>query len=381
MTRLRILHLAFEDPRRPGSGGGAVRTREIDARLAQRHDVEVVTAGWPGAHPRTEDGVRWTHTPALPGRGSSLPYFALAPLLARRRGVDLVVEDFAAPVSTLGLPRFTPAPVVAVVQWLFAAEKAAQYHLPFDRVETWGLRRHTTFVAVSEGLGARLRERAPHAAVHVVENGVDLGPPTAPDGDAPEPGTTGVVPGGPYLLFLGRLENAQKGVDVALRALADPALVGSELPLVLAGDGPDEAALRALADRLGVGARLRWAGRVEGAAKRALMAGAAAVLVPSRYETFGMVAAEAMAAGAAVVASDVDCLRDVVAHAGGVLVPPERPDALAAAVAALLADPARAADLGARGRAASARWDWDVLAGQQEQVYLDVVRAHQARGR
>ena len=50
-------------------------------------------------------------------------------------------------------------------------------------------------------------------------------------------------------------------------------------------------------------------------------------------------------------------------------------------MAALLADPARAADLGARGRAASARWDWDVLAEQQERVYLDVVRAHQARGR
>ena len=379
MTRLRVLHLAFEDPRRPGSGGGAVRTREINTRLARRHDVEVVTTGWPGARPRTEDGVRWSHTPSLPGRGSSLPYFAVAPLLARRRGVDLVVEDFAAPISTLGLPRFTSTPVVAVVQWLFAAEKAAQYHLPFDRVETWGLRQHTTFVAVSEGLGARLRERAPHAAVHVVENGVDLGAPVAPDGAPDSPAD--VVPDGRYLLFLGRLENAQKGVDVALRALADPALAGSDVPLVLAGDGPDEAVLRALADRLGVGRRLRWAGRVEGAAKRALMAGAAAVLVPSRYETFGMVAAEAMAAGAPVVASDVDCLRDVVARAGGVLVPPERPDALAAAVAALLADPARAADLGARGRAASARWDWDALAEQQERVYLDVVSAHQARGR
>lgn len=350
-----------------------MRTREINARLAQHHDVEVVTAGWSGARPRTEDGVRWRHTRALPGRGSSLPYFALAPLLARRRGVDVVVEDFAAPISTFGLPRFTRAPVVAVVQWLFAAEKAAQYHLPFDRVETWGLRQHQTFVAVSDGLGARLRERAPRAAVHVVENGVDRSGPSGPDG-------LPALPDSPCLLFVGRLEIAQKGVDVLLRALADPRLAGRDVPVVLVGDGPDEASLRAMAARLGVGHRVRWGGRVEGAGKRALMAGAAAVLVPSRYETFGMVAAEAMAAGAPVVASDVDCLRDVVAHAGGVLVPPERPDVLAAAVADLLDDPARAADLGARGRTASARWDWDVLAEQQERVYLDVVAAHQARG-
>ncbi len=372
--RLRILHLAFEDPRRPGSGGGAVRTREINARLAERHDVEVVTTGWPGARPRTEDGVRWTHTPSLPGRGSSLPYFALAPLIARRRGVDLVVEDFAAPISTVGLPRFTPTPVVAVVQWLFAAEKADQYRLPVDRVETWGLRQHETFVAVSHGLGARLRERAPHAAVHVVENGVERGA-----GD--EASGAGGDDCSPYLLFVGRLETAQKGLDVLFRALIDPLLAQTRVPLVVAGDGPDAAALRAVATRLGLEGRVRWAGRVEGAAKRSLMAGAAAVVVPSRYETFGMVAAEAMACGAPVVASDVDCLRDVVAHAGGVLVPPEDPGALAAGIAGLLGDPLRAGELGRRGLAASARWDWDVLAAAQERVYLDVVERRAGRGR
>ncbi len=367
--RLRILHLAFEDPRRPGSGGGAVRTREIDARLAERHEVHVVTAGWPGARPREEDGVSWRHTPALPGRASALPYFAAAPFLARTTDADLVVEDFAAPVSTVGLPRFTARPTVGVVQWLFAREKARQYHLPVDRVETWGLRQHRTLVAVSEGLAEVLRRRAPRARVHVVENG--LAAPVGPPPTTPHP----LAPAAPHLVHLGRLETAQKGLDVLLAALAEPALAGRREPvrLVVAGDGPDEAALRATAARLGLHDRVVWAGRASGAAKRQLLAGAAAVVVPSRYETFGMVAAEAMAEGAAVVASDIPCLRDVVAGAGGVLVPPEDPAALAGALRSLLDDPARARELGRRGRTASARYDWDRLAAAQEAVYLEAV--------
>lgn len=369
--RLRVLHLAFEDPRRPGSGGGAVRTREINARLADRHEIEVVTAGWPGARPRTEDGVSWRHTPALSGRGSSLPYFALAPLLAasaRRHRFDLVVEDFAAPVSTIGLPRATGLPVVGVVQWFFAEEKAHQYHLPFDRVQAWGLAAHSTLVAVSDGLADQLRASAPHADVHVVENGVH---------GAGGPAPTGTERSGGRLLFLGRLEVAQKGVDVLLRALAEPPLRDrADLSLHLAGDGPDERALRGLAETLGVAHRLRWLGRVSGGEKASVLAGSTVLVVPSRYETFGMVAAEGMAAGIPIVASDVPCLRDVVSGGGGVLVPSSDPVQLAGALADLLDDAPRRTRMASDGIAAVGRYDWDRLARAQEQVYLDVVERH-----
>ncbi len=56
---MRILHLAYEDPRQPGSGGGAVRTREINRRLAADHTITAVVAAYPGARPRDEDGVHW----------------------------------------------------------------------------------------------------------------------------------------------------------------------------------------------------------------------------------------------------------------------------------------------------------------------------------
>ena len=59
--RPRVLHLAFEDPYRPGSGGGSVRTFEIDRRLVSNFKVIVVCARYRGSRPRVLDGVRYVH--------------------------------------------------------------------------------------------------------------------------------------------------------------------------------------------------------------------------------------------------------------------------------------------------------------------------------
>jgi glycosyltransferase involved in cell wall biosynthesis len=192
----------------------------------------------------------------------------------------------------------------------------------------------------------RLRELGaplPWERVHV------LAPPlraAAPGGAAPATAPTAAVaaetpaaaPGGSegYALLVGRLA-AEKGVDVAIDACR---AVGIEL--VVAGEGPEEAALRARAR----GARVRFAGRVGDGELARLRAGAAIALAPSRSaETFGLAAAEAMAAGIPVVASSVGALPELVAPEA--LVAPGDAGALAEAIARLAGD--RAA--GERGRA------------------------------
>jgi glycosyltransferase involved in cell wall biosynthesis len=84
-------------------------------------------------------------------------------------------------------------------------------------------------------------------------------------------------------------------------------------------------------------------------------------VMPSRFEGFGMVAAEAMAAGVPIVASNADALPDVVGTAG-VLVPVGDPAAIVAAVAALLDDAARRARLSAAARMRARLWSWDAVA-------------------
>ncbi|WP_370418024.1 glycosyltransferase [Streptomyces sp. QH1-20] len=216
----RVLHLGFEDPRRPGAGGGSVRTHEVNRRLVARGvEVTVVCAPWPGATATVLDGVHYVPLPAHPGPlalsrfTSQLAYFAAIVVglgrLVRRHAPDAIVEDFAAPFSSVCVPHLTRRPVVGLVQWLAAADKAREYHLPFHRVERLGLASHTTLVAVSDDLGAELTRRNPVARVEVVPNGVD-----------PAAFTHRTTPRGDHLLYLGRLETSSKGLDLLLRAYA-----------------------------------------------------------------------------------------------------------------------------------------------------------------
>ncbi|MGH7776438.1 MAG: glycosyltransferase [Candidatus Dormibacterales bacterium] len=154
------------------------------------------------------------------------------------------------------------------------------------------------------------------------------------------------APGGP-LLYAGRL-SPEKGVDVLLEALArlDP------VPEVLvAGDGPARGALEARAAALPPG-RVRFLGRVDKETVKDLMALSSAVVVPSRWhENQPMVVLEAFAAGVPVVATSLGGLPELVEDGvTGQVVPPVDPAALARALAALAADPARALGMGTRAR-------------------------------
>ncbi|WP_018683056.1 glycosyltransferase [Actinokineospora enzanensis] len=362
--RLRVLHLGFEDPASPGSGGGAVRTHEMNRRLARDHDITVLTTRWPGCVDRVEDGVRYEHVGIGKGKsylGRIVGYAVVLPFVSRRYEADLVVEDFFAPISSMAAPLWTGRPTVGMVQWLNAREKARQYRLPFHLVESAGVRTHRRLVTVSQGIAERLRGMNAAARVDVVANGVD-----AAAFEVREPRGADVV-------FVGRLEVAQKGLDLLLDAFAQ---VVDRMPgaLVLAGTGPDEQRLRARAGELGIADRVRFAGWVAGADKHRLVAAARVAAVPSRFETFGMVAVEAAACGTPVVAFDIDCLREVVPEQVGVRVPAFDVAAYGRAMADLAADPAEVGRMGGRGREFARAFSWDRLVRAQERAYLDAVR-------
>ncbi|MFL6292708.1 MAG: glycosyltransferase family 4 protein [Thermoanaerobaculia bacterium] len=162
------------------------------------------------------------------------------------------------------------------------------------------------------------------AVVPNVTGGLDL-----------EPVGTEEPPG--YLLFVGRLR-IRKGVEVLLEALPPGAR------LLIAGDGEHRAALES---KPGV----KFLGRQDAGRVRGLLRGAAALVVPSIYEGMPLVVLEAMAAGVPVVASRVSGIPEVVEDGvTGWLVPPEDPEALAAALAEVLEHPDEARRRGEAGR-------------------------------
>jgi glycosyltransferase involved in cell wall biosynthesis len=143
----------------------------------------------------------------------------------------------------------------------------------------------------------------------------------------------------------------------------------SAVLVLTGGEGREEPALRAQVESLGLSAQVRRTGRISAADVAGLYRAAAVVAVPSRYEGFGLPAAEAMAHGAAVVAADTTALPEVVGDAG-VLVDPDDVDGWATAIGSLIDDPGERARLGALGQARSAaRHSWAANAAALADVY------------
>lgn len=184
---------------------------------------------------------------------------------------------------------------------------------------------------------------------------------------------------GPVVLFLGKL-SPRKRADVALRAFAR--LAGGAARMVVAGNDYGEGArLRRLADELGIAARTTFTGLLAGDERGDAIAAAEAVVSPGEHEVFGLVAVEALLLGVpVVVADDSGCAEVVGALGGGRTVPAGDVEALAAAVAGLLARPA-GLDGELRRAAAEARRRFDPqrIAGELETIYRSVVEAAPAR--
>ena len=166
-------------------------------------------------------------------------------------------------------------------------------------------------------------------------------------------------------MFVGRLA-AQKGVSILIDAAAQLRTAGARV--VLVGDGPSRRALERQARRAAVDDRVTFAGFVPHAAVAAVLAHADVLVLPSVYEELGSVLLEAMQAGVPIVATAVGGVPEALGPAG-VLVPPGDPVALAAAVDAVLGDPASAARLRELARERAARFDWVRLGGRVLDVY------------
>jgi len=166
---------------------------------------------------------------------------------------------------------------------------------------------------------------------------------------------------------------ARKGLDVLLNAVAELAQRGLRPHIWCAGEGPERAALAAQAEALGIAAQTRLLGQRADVGD--LLAACDVVVLPSRREGLGVAALEAMAVGRPLVASAVGGLADAVADGvTGLLVPPDDPARLAAALEVLLRDPVLRASLGnAAARHVAERFSAEQLVDAYERLYRRIV--------
>ena len=178
-----------------------------------------------------------------------------------------------------------------------------------------------------------------------------------------------------FLLYFGRLDIYHKGIDTLLDAVAILSRTRSDIELRIAGRGDSAAQIQALAEKSGITRHVKVLGAVDDAQRDELFATAAIQVMPSRFEGFGLAAAEAMAAGVPLISSNAGSLPEVVdAPRGGVLVPPDDPAALAAAIESLLNDESRRSSLSKSARESARRFDWDRVAADHL-VFIHAVAA------
>lgn len=332
---MKVAVLTTSYPRSPGDAAGRFVADAVEQLREKGIEVDVVS-------PASFRHFGIAYGAGVAGNLRRRPWLALAlPLMlvsfaraarAAARDADLVHAHWL-PAGAVALA--TRRPVVLTVHGTDL--ELARHARPLAHAI---LRRIRVVLAVSTALADEAR-RLGARDVRVVPNGVELPENVGPEAEPPE------------ILFAGRLSR-EKGILELVEAAR-----GHEL--VVAGDGP----LRAQVPQA-----CGWLPHEE---LERLYDRAAIVACPSRREGFGVVCAEAMAHGRAVVASDVGGLRDLIVDGEtGLLVPPGDVPALRAALERLLGDPELRRRLGAAARERAAeRLSWDRVTEATMVAYRD----------
>jgi phosphatidyl-myo-inositol alpha-mannosyltransferase len=223
-------------------------------------------------------------------------------------------------------------------------------------------------IAVAEASRATLVEHLGGDAV-LIPNGVQV---SKYEKAEPLPGFPGT---GGTLGFLGRMDEARKGLDVLLAAFALMAGERPGLRLLIAGPGDPEDVLGQVPPEFRD--RVIVLGRVSDEDRVRMLHSVDVFCAPNTGgESFGYVLVEAMASGAPIVASDIEAFRQVLRDGqAGELFAAGDPAALAVAASRLLDDPARRASLAACASTAVREFDWSVVARDVLRVYEAVVPA------
>jgi glycosyltransferase involved in cell wall biosynthesis len=190
------------------------------------------------------------------------------------------------------------------------------------------------------------------------------------------------LPDGPVVGIIARLR-AIKGYPFLLRSMARVVSKMPAVKLLAVGDGKEQEALHALAKELGLENSVLWAGALAPDEAMRSLRLMDVVAVPSQSESFGLVAAEAMAAGRPVVASRVTGLRDIVVHGQtGLLVPYDDDAAMAQAITTLLCDDDLRARMGRQGQERAAKcFSLELFAQRYLQLYQSLGETEGESGR
>ncbi len=299
---MKILHLLYESKGDYfGLGGVGVRAYEIYQYLKDRHDITLLCKKYPGAKAGEIEGLKhiFAGSESKSLTKTLLCYAYHASLFVKKHSqeFDVIVEEFSPAIPTF-LPLLAKKPIVLQIQghtgMLYFRKYNTLYAAILSLTETLMPALYENFIFIS-GETVKKFSLNNRKNIGIIPNGVS---PELLDMPSFE---------GNYVLYFGRIDIYGKGLDILIRAFAEFHKSYEDIRLVIAGDGRDMKAFKDMLICLPEKVRgdIDLLGWVSGDQKKEVIREASYVVCPSRHEVQPIAALEALAAGKAIIVSDI----------------------------------------------------------------------------
>jgi glycogen(starch) synthase len=386
---MKIGTLSWEFP--PRVVGGIARHCEglAKAQVQQGHDVHLFTLDFPGSPSYEEmDGIKVYRASTELGHPNFLTWVLLFNHFLSKRMADLTqlvdfdvmhVHDWLAAFSGITFKHYIKKPMVLTVHSTEVG-RAQGLHSPdsfsINGIEWWATYEADRVIVCSHSMKEEICNHfnLPEKKIDVIPNAIDSSKYQISVDRGAIRQRYGVGWGEKLILCVGRLV-PQKGVEYFIRAIPQIAQRHPEAKYIIVGEGWSRDILEAEAKATGHADKIRFTGFASDREVINLMTSADALIVPSIYEPFGIVALEGMATGVPVVASKVGGLAEIIDHEKtGLFVYPRNIDSIAWGIDKILSDPdhARWLTKNAKEKLHKA-YSWEAVAMKTVEVYRKVV--------
>jgi glycosyltransferase involved in cell wall biosynthesis len=394
---MRIAYITQSYP--PMISGAAIVVERLAQGMAERGHATMVLAASDKGQAYTEQvgHARIVRLASLPNPKRANQYFV--PTAFRKIAQELLsfepdilhIHDMIyLGVVGIAVARSKRCPVIGTVHqlpWFISAylPDLPGLKLPLERslwsYSRWVNKQCDAVIAPTPTIAHTIQSETGSRAIDI-SNGVDLSrftpEPAQPDEKEYLCQKHALDPDRPIILHVGRLD-VDKNVEKVIRAAAKT-LRATNAQLLVVGDGECKGSLQALANQLGISEYCRFLGFVASDGDLpGLYRMADVFTTASQIETQGLVLLEALASGLPVVAVEATCIPELVKDSvTGYLVPPNDVDALVNRLARVIENPARAKEMGRRGRALARKHAIEHTLDRHENLYRKHVALRQA---
>jgi len=363
-SKKTIYYSTYDDIKNPHyGGGGAIAVHEIAKRLSKKYNVHILSWDYSGKKKETIEGIAYERfgIPSLSPKLGMFAYQIFLPFVMQQKIYDLWMESFCPPFTTAFLSKFSKKPVIGVVHMLAAEDMERKYKLPFHLIQNFGIKTYKNFIVTSETIKKKVKEINSKGSITIISNGIE---------QVQKP----ILRKKKYILFLGRIEVDQKGIDLLIEAFKQFHIQNNEYQLIIAGDGdPKEIAkVNEMIKSLNLKKFVVIKGKVAGKTKESLLKNATCVVVSSRFETYSLVALEAMSHGAPLVCFAIEGLKWIPQNSAEKVKPFDTMQ-LSKALLKVISDTKHTQQMIKGGNAYAKQFTWDSIVKQYERSIENLI--------